>query len=424
MAHWSKIRAMKVTNLMQKKIFFVTTETPVSNVSQMIFGQGINGLPVLKNKKLVGFITERDILSKFYPTIEEYMEDPVHMGNFEEMETKIDEILNLKASDIMSKDPISVRPDTPILKAQSLMFVKKIGRLPVVDEAGKLIGILTKGDIFKAVVGDRLPFEKEKEFFDWMAVHYDSFIKWDERLAAEIPELTKLLKKHGVKKVLDIGSSTGEHSIALAKQGFECFGVDASRLMHRRAERKKKELKNDIKKRLNFFYGTYQDIVHKLPKDIDCALFMGNALEHVLETDKKIIEDVISVMREEKGILIFQILNLKKVLTESNGFRNFTLRKETEETGPVKEKAFCTFYSKNKDVMVVRTVFEKTNDRWFFRGIHSKSVANIDKEKITKKLKSLGFKTIQVYGSNKGEPLLKNSFNEKESDWLNIVAIK
>lgn len=147
---------MKVKNAMSKKVDSTTPKARVKEVSMLIFDHHINGLPVLKDKKLVGFITERDILSQFYPTMKEYMEDTVNESNFEKMEKKVSSIFELTADKIMTRRLITVTPETPLLKAQSLMFMHKVGRLPVVDKKRHLVGIIAKGDIFKYLVGKRI----------------------------------------------------------------------------------------------------------------------------------------------------------------------------------------------------------------------------------------------------------------------------
>lgn len=147
---------MKVLDAMSKRVDSVNVSAKVKDVSRLIFVHKINGVPVIKGKKVVGFITERDILAKFFPSLHEYIQDPVNTSNFERMEKKIAEIFDLTAGKIMSGHPVTVHKDEPILKAQSLMLAHKIGRLPVVDNRGHLIGIISKGDIFKALVGNRL----------------------------------------------------------------------------------------------------------------------------------------------------------------------------------------------------------------------------------------------------------------------------
>lgn len=146
---------MKVFQVMHRRVDYVTPSAQIKEVAKLIFGHHINGVPVLKGKKVVGFITERDILKKFYPRIDEYMEDPVNASKFEIMEKKVSEIFEIKAGKIMSKHPVTVGEDEPVLKAQSLMFVHEIGRLPVVNKAGNMVGIITNGDIFKKLVGKK-----------------------------------------------------------------------------------------------------------------------------------------------------------------------------------------------------------------------------------------------------------------------------
>lgn len=147
---------MKVANAMSRKVDSVSPKTKVKEISRLIFLHHINGVPVLKGKKVVGFITERDILHQFFPSMREYMEDPVNEANFEAMEKNITQIFELTADKVMSKRPITIHADSPLLEAQSLMFMHKVGRLPVVDKKKNIIGIIAKRDIFKYLVGKRL----------------------------------------------------------------------------------------------------------------------------------------------------------------------------------------------------------------------------------------------------------------------------
>jgi CBS domain-containing protein len=56
----------------------------------------------------------------------------------------------------MTKKIISIQRDEPILEAESIMKLHKISKLPVVDKKGNLIGIISKGDIFRALVSPKL----------------------------------------------------------------------------------------------------------------------------------------------------------------------------------------------------------------------------------------------------------------------------
>ena len=146
---------MKVSDIMQRKVDYVTPKTPLRRTVKLIFGKRHSGLPVVgeKDKKLVGFITDQDILSQCFPSMRDYIDDVVHEGDFSAMEKKLKEIINLKVEDVMNKHAIYIKEDEHLLRAASLMKLKDVARLPVVDEKKRLIGVITKRDIFKALVG-------------------------------------------------------------------------------------------------------------------------------------------------------------------------------------------------------------------------------------------------------------------------------
>lgn len=414
---------MKVADVMSRHVDFVTADATVKEVARLIFGRGVNGVPVCERRKVVGFITEHDILSKFYPSLQEYIEDPVHEADFEAMEQKAKDVLSLTADKIMTKHLTTVKPETPLLRAQSLMFTSGVGRLPVVDGNGHLRGIVTNGDVFRAVIGGTLPFEEEEHFYDWMARYYDIFIDWKKRLDVEIPDLVYHLEKANVKKVLDIASSTGEHTIALAKEGFVTCGVEASKLITKIAENKKRKLSNQVRNRITFVSGKYQDTLSELTTDFDAAVFMGNALPHLIKTDSNILKAVSNVLNKQHAVMILQITNFDKIFLNPSGFRDFSVRKSHYPYEH--EHAFLSYYTKsNTHLTYDQAIFDLSNSRWVFKGLHSTPVAKIAEKDIIKMLKKVGFKKVITYGGSFYGPLFKERFNPKESDWLNVVAYR
>lgn len=154
---------MKVKDVMCKKVFSVTPDTSIKDLSVIVFKNKVQAVPVVdKNNKLVGIVAESDILSKLYPTQRDFIEDFVEASDFEGMEDKLADVMKLKASDIMNKNAICTYPDVPLLKAASKMMVRRVGRLPVIDsETGKLIGVISKGDVIRAIVKfNKQPLEK------------------------------------------------------------------------------------------------------------------------------------------------------------------------------------------------------------------------------------------------------------------------
>ena len=146
---------MHVSDIIKRDVDSINVTQSVLDAAKLIFKHGHTGIPVVsgKSKKLVGFITDQDILSQCFPSMQEYIEDVVRARDYDGMEKKLKEIMKMKVKDVMSKQLISIREDAPLMKAESLMKVKHIARLSVVDAKGNLIGILTKRDIFRALVG-------------------------------------------------------------------------------------------------------------------------------------------------------------------------------------------------------------------------------------------------------------------------------
>lgn len=419
---------MKVADAMSKRVDSVSENTTVEKLAVLIFGRGINGVPVCKNKKIVGFVTERDILAKFYPSVQEYVEDPFSSSDFEGMETKIKNIFEMRADEIMSKNPTTVTSDTPLLRAQSLMFIEKIGRLPVVDSKGNLVGIISKGDIFRALVGDKILFSEDEDYNDWLSKTYYAAVSVEDRLRHEIPDLLKVFSENKVKRILDVGCGTGDHVIDLAKRGFEVVGIDRSRAMIEEANKRRKDMSEVARNRGKFIEADMEEIQSKFRKDsLDAVLFMGNTISHNPHKYKDYIKDAANLLTD-KGVMIFQVTNFKKVLKTKKRLLSFNFAKIKDEPG--KEFAFLEFYDEpdEKEGTILKTfaILISSGGRWKHSGVRNSLMAYITKERLKEALHKNGFTKIEVYGSSfdgkNWDYLFRKPFEELKSDWLTVIA--
>ncbi len=152
---------MKAKDVMTKLVYTVKPEEKVGNAVYYICRYKFAGLPVVNEEnKVVGVVSEKDILKAMYPTYEEFYINPLQAMDFEEMEQNYQEVNNLKVKEIMSSPAITATLETPLLKIGSLMILKKIRRVPIVSEDEKLVGIISQGDIHRAVFHCYLPYEK------------------------------------------------------------------------------------------------------------------------------------------------------------------------------------------------------------------------------------------------------------------------
>ena len=102
-----------------------------------------------KEEKVIGMITQADILSMVGIRREQTFKDLLkHILGEPLPERKIGDIVG----DIMASPVITIKPGATIAEAAQILDEKKIRRLAVVDDKKKLIGIITRADILKAVI--------------------------------------------------------------------------------------------------------------------------------------------------------------------------------------------------------------------------------------------------------------------------------
>lgn len=133
---------MLVRDRMSSPVVTVKPEMPFQDALKLMHERRFRRLPVTDTKgMLVGIVAERDLL---YASA-----SPATSLSVWELNYLLSKIT---LRELMTKDVITIRPDTPIEDAAHLMKEKRIGGLPVVDDNHHPIGIITETDIFKIFV--------------------------------------------------------------------------------------------------------------------------------------------------------------------------------------------------------------------------------------------------------------------------------
>ena len=148
---------MFVRDIMSTGLVTASPNETVRSVVMKMINRGCGAIPVVENDNdLVGIVTLRDVLLPLYPNYGDYVHDNVHSRDFVEMEEGYPEILTRKVAEIMSRTPLTIGPDAPVLEAASYMGMKNFRRIPVVQR-GKLLGMLSIGDVNRGLFFSRLP---------------------------------------------------------------------------------------------------------------------------------------------------------------------------------------------------------------------------------------------------------------------------
>lgn len=166
---------MFVRTCMTKDPVAVSENTPVFEAGEIMRKQGFSRLPVLRDGKLVGIVTEMDLM-RVSPS------PATTLSVFE-----VNYLLSkLTLKDVMTKDPITISPEATLEEAAVLMRDHDIGALPVL-EGGRLVGIITESGIFDAFIG----------LMGLREASSRVTLDIEDRVGV-LAEITRIIKEHGI----------------------------------------------------------------------------------------------------------------------------------------------------------------------------------------------------------------------------------
>ncbi|MEM2944371.1 MAG: CBS domain-containing protein [Methanomassiliicoccales archaeon] len=156
---------LRVRDVMTTTVVTIKADATLHDATITFAVNGISGAPVVDDDgKLVGILSETDILA-FVKKLQEEIRKKQPSVSFisvpfeeilknEKLAELYKEISGKKISEIMSKDVVTVSPDTGIMEAIDIMMKKDVNRMPVIEH-DKIVGIVTKGDIIWALYKDK-----------------------------------------------------------------------------------------------------------------------------------------------------------------------------------------------------------------------------------------------------------------------------
>jgi CBS-domain-containing membrane protein len=142
-------RKILVTDVMTREVIAVKKYDDIHEAARLLSENRISGLPVVDAENIVlGVVTEADILSmtgikdghNFKDILRHILGEPLP-------ERKSGDLVG----DIMTSPAVATRPDVDIKEVARVLDEKRIKRLPVVDEKNKLLGIISRADIVRAI---------------------------------------------------------------------------------------------------------------------------------------------------------------------------------------------------------------------------------------------------------------------------------
>ena len=147
---------MQVKDIMTKSVICVRPDNSITEVARLLTDNRIHGVPVVDGEnKLTGIITESDFFIKDIPDL--YLPSYIDFlkktgfakGISREQKKQFEELLEAKASDIMTKECFSVAPEMEVEEMLKIIKSRNYYTLPVTDKEKKVVGIVTVADVIK-----------------------------------------------------------------------------------------------------------------------------------------------------------------------------------------------------------------------------------------------------------------------------------
>ena len=150
-----------IKDVMNKSVITCAPEDSLGEVARLLRENNISGMPVVDEDKIVGMVSEGDLLQLFeshessgelwLPSPLEIIEIPIRsIVRLEKAKKALENMTQKPIRDIMEKTVHTISPDDTLEKASNMITGHKVNRLPVVEN-GTLVGIVARSDIIKGL---------------------------------------------------------------------------------------------------------------------------------------------------------------------------------------------------------------------------------------------------------------------------------
>lgn len=148
---------LKARDIMTPDPITVAPDAGVVEAARLMTDNNVGALPVMDDGRLVGLVTEGDLIMQDvrieYPTYIQLLDGfimypPAHAR----FEHELKKAVAATVEDVMTAEPVTVSADALIEDVATLLSERDVSRLPVLD-AGRLVGIVSKHDIVRAIAG-------------------------------------------------------------------------------------------------------------------------------------------------------------------------------------------------------------------------------------------------------------------------------
>ena len=240
----------------------------------------------------------------------------------------------------------------------------------------------------------------QKEYVESFVDKWDALIDWERRAKSEGEFFIETLRQHGAKKVLDVATGTGFHSVMLSKAGFEVTSVDGSQEMLSKAF----ENARDHGQMLRTIHSDWRWLNKHVHDLYDAVICLGNSFTHLHNDNdrRKSLAEFYATLRHD-GILVLDQRNYDALLDH--------------QIKPTHNYYYCgqdvRAYPEHIDPSLARFCYEFTDGAQFHLNMFP-----LRKAYVRRLMSEVGFQNVTTYGD------FQETFREVEPDFFVHVAEK
>ncbi|MDB5080899.1 MAG: domain containing rane protein [Chloroflexi bacterium] len=149
---------MNVGDIMTREVVFVTPTTLVSQVARVLVEYNISGVPVVDNGKVVGIVTEEDLVMRDaiidMPHFFGVFDSVFYLATKHDFDEEMHKILATEAQDLMASKVVTINQDASVQALATLMIKKEVNPVPVLDDNDELVGIVSRSDLVRLMVAE------------------------------------------------------------------------------------------------------------------------------------------------------------------------------------------------------------------------------------------------------------------------------
>jgi CBS domain-containing protein len=151
------LRDLPVRDVMTTEVVTFTPDQNVNDAMRVLVEKSVDSGPVLDGGRIVGMLSTGDLVVEearvHYPTIVNFLGVNVTLPfEHQKLDDSVAKALGASVGEVMTAEPLTISADATVEDAATLMHDREVSRLPVVDDAGALVGIIARGDILRAIV--------------------------------------------------------------------------------------------------------------------------------------------------------------------------------------------------------------------------------------------------------------------------------